>query len=105
MVKKDFLKLLRDNLYNLSKDPVMSESNMYFNIDETRKISDCMFNTMTQALEETGELFLVGWGTFTAKETLARIGRNPKTGESIEIPVKKVVKFKPGKYLAEKINN
>jgi len=46
---------------------------------------------------------LVGFGTFSVSERSARTGRNPQTGEEIQIPAKKVVKFKAGKELSSKV--
>lgn len=46
---------------------------------------------------------LVGFGTFSVSERAGREGRNPSTGESITIPAKKVVKFKPGSALSEAV--
>lgn len=45
----------------------------------------------------------VGWGTFEVQERKARTGRNPQTGEEIQIDAKKVVKFKVGKKFADKV--
>ena len=45
----------------------------------------------------------VGWGTFDVQKRAARTGRNPQTGKEIKIAAKKVVKFKVGKKLAEKV--
>jgi DNA-binding protein HU-beta len=50
-----------------------------------------------------GKLGLVGFGTFTVVKRKAREGRNPQTGKTIKIAAKKVVKFKAGKALADKI--
>ena len=47
---------------------------------------------------------LVGFGTFSANERPAREGRNPRTGETIQIKAKTVAKFKPGKKLSESLN-
>lgn len=47
---------------------------------------------------------LVGFGTFTVKEKNSRNGRNPRTGEPIRIPPKRVVTFKPGKAFRESVN-
>jgi len=46
---------------------------------------------------------LTGFGTFTISDRKARIGRNPSTGASLQIPAKTVARFKPGKSLAEAV--
>jgi DNA-binding protein HU-beta len=53
---------------------------------------------------KTGKLGLVGFGTFSVVKRKAREGRNPQTGKKIKIAAKKVVKFKAGKALADKVN-
>jgi DNA-binding protein HU-beta len=64
---------------------------------------DAVLGTIEDAMLEGETVQFVGWGTFEAKEAAARTGRNPKTGEEIAIPAKKVVKFKAGKGLADKV--
>lgn len=55
------------------------------------------------ALKKGDSVTLVGFGTFSISERAARKGRNPQTGEEIQIPVKKAVKFKAGKGLSESV--
>ena len=64
---------------------------------------DAVLGTIEDAAVAGETVQFVGWGTFEVKETVARTGRNPKTGEEIAIPAKKVVKFKAGKGLADKV--
>ncbi|MBM4270752.1 MAG: HU family DNA-binding protein [Deltaproteobacteria bacterium] len=54
-------------------------------------------------LKKKGKLGLVGFGTFSVVKRKAREGRNPQTGTTIKIPAKKVVKFRAGKSLADKV--
>lgn len=54
---------------------------------------------MEAALKEGDSIMLKGFGTFKVKETKARTGRNPKTGEAMQIPAKKKVVFKASKEL------
>ena len=58
-------------------------------------------DAITAALAEGDEVRLVGFGTFEVKKREARIGRNPKTKEEIQIPATKVPAFKPGKALKD----
>ena len=51
---------------------------------------------IANAVKNDDNVALVGFGTFSVSERPARTGKNPRTGEMIEIPAKKVVKFKPG---------
>jgi DNA-binding protein HU-beta len=58
-------------------------------------------DAITAALAEGDEVRLVGFGTFEVKKREARIGRNPKTKEEIQIPATKIPSFKPGKALKD----
>ena len=60
-------------------------------------------DTITAALKEGEKVQLVGFGSFEVKKRAARIGRNPKTKESIEIPASRVPVFKPGKALKDAV--
>ncbi|MBN2179428.1 MAG: HU family DNA-binding protein [Deltaproteobacteria bacterium] len=58
---------------------------------------------VAKELKKSGRLGLVGFGTFSVVKRKARTGRNPQTGAKIQIKAKKVVKFKAGKGLADKV--
>lgn len=57
-----------------------------------------------EELKKSGKLSLVGFGTFNCVQRRARTGRNPKTGDAIQIPARKVVRFKAGKGLTDVVN-
>jgi DNA-binding protein HU-beta len=61
-------------------------------------------DAIEQALRSGEKVSLIGFGTFSVTQRDARQGRNPATGKTIQIPAKKVVKFKPGAALANKVN-
>jgi DNA-binding protein HU-beta len=65
---------------------------------------DSMLESITKALKKGGRVSLVGFGTFSVSKRGARKGRNPKTGAEIDIPARKVARFKAGKALAEAVN-
>ncbi len=67
-------------------------------------IVDILFQMMARALENGEEVRITDFGTFKQAERAARTGRNPKTGEKIEIPAKKTITFKVAKVLKEKLN-
>jgi len=56
------------------------------------------------SLKGEDKVAILGFGTFSVNHRPARTGRNPKTGEAMQIKAKNVVKFKPGKELAESVN-
>lgn len=66
---------------------------------------DGLVNVVTDALSSGQKVTVLGFGTFSTAERAARPGRNPATGEAIQIAAKTVAKFKPGKDLADAINN
>jgi Bacterial nucleoid DNA-binding protein len=68
------------------------------------EVLSSLMETVTRELKKNGKFGLVGFGSFSVTKRKARKGRNPQTGEEIKIKAKKVIKFKPGKALAEKIN-
>jgi DNA-binding protein HU-beta len=63
-----------------------------------------MFDEMTAALSQGDKVNISGFGTFSISTRKARTGRNPKTGESIEIAASRAAKFKPGKTLKDEVN-
>ena len=58
-----------------------------------------VLDAVTEALADGDKVALVGFGTFEVKERVARTGKNPRTGEAIEIPASKVPSFKAGAAL------
>jgi DNA-binding protein HU-beta len=68
------------------------------------KAVDAVFESITDALKTGGEVRLVGFGTFTVAARAASEGRNPRTGEKIQIAASKQAKFKPGKRLRDELN-
>ncbi|MCX4024811.1 DNA-binding protein HU-beta [Endozoicomonas sp. SM1973] len=65
---------------------------------------DAMIDSVTKALQGGDQVVLVGFGTFSVKERAARTGRNPQTGEPIQIPAAKIPSFKAGKALKDAVN-
>jgi len=70
---------------------------------ETGNIIDATVETITNTLSKGEKVTLVGFGIFQIMERKARRGMNPQTREAIQIPAKKVPKFRAGKNLREKI--
>ncbi len=65
---------------------------------------EAIFESIKLTLKKGGEVRLVGFGTFTVAKRAATTGRNPRTGEKINIPASKQPKFKAGKDLKEAVN-
>lgn len=66
---------------------------------DAKKALDSFINSTTKALKKGERIALVGFGSFAVTKRNARTGRNPQTGKVIQIPAKKVVRFKPGSEL------
>lgn len=75
----------------------------------TRREAEVVVNTILSvigdALASGGHVELRGFGSFSIKQRNARLGRNPKTGESVVVPAKTVPHFKPGKELRERVGS
>lgn len=71
---------------------------------DAKRALDSTIDQMTKALKKGDRVALVGFGSFSVAKRAARKGRNPQTGKEIKIAAKKVVKFKAGAELAEKVN-
>ncbi len=83
-------------------DKISKNSNL------TKKDSEKGLNACLDSIQETlsngGKLTLTGFGTFTVEKRKERKGRNPQTGEEITIPENRVVKFRAGKKLKDKVS-
>jgi integration host factor subunit alpha len=71
---------------------------------EAQEIIEILFDTMRQTFIEGESVKISGFGTFNVRQKTARRGRNPKTGDKVEIKPKRSPYFKVGKELKEKIN-
>ena len=71
---------------------------------DATKAVDAVFDNVTSSLQGGGEVRLVGFGTFSVVDCKATTGRNPRTGETIQIPASKQPKFKAGKGLKDAVN-
>ena len=70
---------------------------------QVEKAVDGFISAVSGALASGDKVTLAGFGTFSVAARAKREGRNPRTGEKMKIPASKVVKFKAGKTLSEKV--
>jgi DNA-binding protein HU-beta len=70
---------------------------------DAAKAVDALFKTISDTLSKEEKIQLIGFGTFEVRERTARTGRNPQTGEEMQIAASKVPAFKPGKELKEAV--
>lgn len=71
---------------------------------KSNEVIDAFLSSVTESLSNGDKVTLVGFGTFTTSQRDARKGRNPKTGDIIDIPSKKVARFKAGSDLTKSVN-
>ena len=90
MTKADLIEVIHDKV-GLSKK-------------ESADIVELVFETMKQTLESSEKIKISGFGNFEVRNKNLRIGRNPKTGESIEISARRVLIFKPSQVLKAALN-
>jgi integration host factor subunit beta len=72
--------------------------------DEIEQVVDIFFDEIAQRLAEGGRVELRGFGAFSTRDREARSGRNPRTGEAVDVPSKRVPYFKAGKEIRERLN-
>ena len=76
-----------------------------YTLKQTEIIVETFFDVIKDALANGDKVELRGFGNFRLKKRQPRKARNPKTGESVDVPEKSVIYFKPGKELRELLNS
>lgn len=71
---------------------------------DAAKALDALVESVTEGLSNGDRISLVGFGSWSVEQRGARMGRNPRTGDAIQIPAKKIVKFKAGAGLSGAVN-
>ena len=71
---------------------------------DTEAAVNAFFSTVQESLAAGENVQVIGFGTFEVRERAARVGRNPQTGEEIQLAAAKVPAFKPGKALKDAVN-
>jgi len=71
---------------------------------EVEGMVGAVFDSITDQLAKGGRVELRGFGAFSTRQRDARVGRNPRTGESVSVNAKRVPYFKPGKEMRERLN-
>ena len=72
--------------------------------ESAQQALNALIDVITNALKEKDSVNLIGFGTFTPRSRAARTGKNPQTGETLQIPASNTVGFKPGKNLKDAVN-
>jgi integration host factor subunit beta len=71
---------------------------------EVEGVVSAIFDSITEQLAKGGRVELRGFGAFSTRQRDGRVGRNPRTGESVSVDAKRVPYFKPGKEMRERLN-
>jgi integration host factor subunit beta len=82
----------------------LSQDNPGLRAEEVEQVVDIFFDEITARLTEGGRVELRGFGAFSTREREARKGRNPRTGDTVDVPAKRVPYFKPGKDMRRRLN-
>ncbi|MFW6123696.1 MAG: HU family DNA-binding protein [Acidobacteriota bacterium] len=90
MIKADLVNKLSKDM-NITKQEAENGVNIFF-------------DTLKEAIKRGEEIELRGFGSFRIRNRSPRSGRNPRTGERVKVPAKRVIYFKPSKILKESIN-
>lgn len=82
----------------------LAAQNPHLRQDDVEAVVQTVFETIADTLARGGRVELRGFGAFSVRSRPARSGRNPRTGETVDVPAKSVPFFKSGKELRERLN-
>ena len=82
----------------------LAEENPELRPEEVEGVVEVFFDEIAQRLAEGGRVELRGFGAFSTRAREARTGRNPRTGEAVDVPAKRVPYFKAGKDMRDRLN-
>ena len=82
----------------------LCEDNPDLTMKEVERVVATFFDAITDQLQQNGRVELRGFGAFSTRERDARKGRNPRTGDAVDVDAKRVPYFKPGKEMRERLN-
>jgi integration host factor subunit beta len=82
----------------------LARANPELRADDIERVVDVFFDEIAQRLADGGRVELRGFGAFSTRERDPRKGRNPRTGDAVEVPAKRVPFFKPGKEMRARLN-
>ena len=82
----------------------MARDNPELRAEDVERAVDTFFDEIAQRLADGGRVELRGFGAFSTRQRDSRTGRNPRTGDSVAVPEKRVPYFKPGKEMRARLN-
>ena len=83
---------------------LLAQDNPDLSPKEVEKIVTTLFDAITKRLAEGGRVELRGFGAFSTRARAERVGRNPRTGDTVSVSAKRVPYFKPGKEMRVRLN-
>jgi len=83
---------------------VLAQENPELRAEDVERAVDIFFDEIADRLASGGRVELRGFGAFSTRERDSRLGRNPRTGEAVHVPQKRVPYFKPGKEMRLRLN-
>ncbi|MCW3836158.1 integration host factor subunit beta [Sphingomonas canadensis] len=83
---------------------LLAQENPGLSVREVEKIVSVFFDEIAARLSADGRVELRGFGAFSTRGRDARTGRNPRTGDTVDVPAKRVPYFKPGKEMRQRLN-
>lgn len=83
---------------------LLARDNPGLRAEEVEQMLDLFFDEIGARLAEGGRVELRGFGAFSTRQRESRLGRNPRSGQSVAVPAKRVPYFKPGKEIRERLN-
>ena len=83
----------------------LAKDNPELRAEEIEQVVDIFFDEIAKRLADGGRVELRGFGAFSTREREPREGRNPRTGETVSVPAKRVPYFKPGKEMRKLLND
>src|SRR5438128_6141701 len=96
----------------MMKQPTLTKADLIAEVErvtelkrtESETIVETIFESIIESLQKGEKIEIRGFGSFRTRDRRGRVGRNPKTGEKVEVPAKKIPFFKPSKELKDFVN-
>ena len=97
----------------MTKQPTLTKADLIAEVEritelkrsDSEIIVETIFENIIQALQKGDKIEIRGFGSFRTRQRKPRVGRNPKTGDRVEVPAKKIPFFKPSKELKDMVNS
>ena len=83
---------------------LLAKDNPELRSEEVEQVVEIFFDEISARLAEGGRVELRGFGAFSTRQRESRLGRNPRSGDAVAVPAKRVPYFKPGKEIRERLN-